>query len=359
MSTQPLAENKITLTSPQQIAASIPFEFGFLPTASVVGVFYDDVGTVIVTARIDSPPELPDEELAGRFMACVERALSHDAWGVALVGYPQLDTPVRRTTQQLAAVAEVANRAGLIAKDPGYVMAGHWYSYLDESPSIDEENSQGGALLAACQWVCAGASYLPDRADVAALIAGEPTDLTREVARELERKLRTGNSPIRTAKARRLIENSIFDFVTEQPRRVRQRRTPLVDEIGAEWLADVAIAMRDRRVREPFLWRMVKHGQLANGSVEFRDAVGAMCTLTRNCPHEAVAPLASATAAVAWQCGDGATARIAAEHAQACERANVLSELVLKAVTSGVSPQRWIELMASMSVRELRATRRT
>lgn len=347
--------DSISLSSPAQVAASIPYMLGFWPSESVVGMFFDESNHMVLTARADFPSVAGPVDISAAFSDCCLRAVAQGATQVQVVAFPEPKMPLPRRVETLVALEEIAATASLDVLDVGSVLDGHWVSSVGEQSECAALEDESEELIAACQWISRGVTYASDREALADVIVGEPTDL----AIRAEQFMREGGAYfakefLRTRGQRREIEDLIFDFVTlSHPQWVKAPKvsdSPLNPELVVLW----AQAVNDRRVREPLLWRIAV-GENGHGE-NAREAAAALCTITRNTPPEIAAAVASCTAAVAWQSGNGALARIAAAHGVACEPRNVLSGLVLDAVSNGVHPGVWVEMLRSMPLAELRAT---
>lgn len=187
--------------------------------------------------------------------------------------------------------------------------------------------------------------FVPSREDVARRVSPEDTELARAAA-----SLFRGGRPvsvIRSSKRRRRTEDTLYRFATTR------HRSGSAEIMTAPLLVHSAKALHDRRIREPLLWRLARWLEPAD-EARRRHAVDGLCLMTRSCPPPLIAPVASCTAAVAWQVGDGALARLAAERGLAESPDNVLCRLVLDAVSAGIPPKVWVEMLANFSVASLR-----
>lgn len=115
-----------------------------------------------------------------------------------------------------------------------------------------------------------------------------------------------------------------------------------------------AAALAEARIREPVMFRLLTgpHDEAQ------RRAVAAarqwLCAATVRCPDVAVPPVAATLAAVSWQQGDGAFARIAAERALRADPTNSLGQLIAAASVSGLPPATWLNVLRAFSLEGLR-----
>ena len=358
MSIQPFEPADLILRGPTQVAASVPYLLGFQPSDSVVVVFATVRGRHILTARVDVPHD-PEGTVAmyESALAICERAHEQRAAYVSFVIYPPDDGAGVRLPVVVEALRQAVERTHLSLDSIATVQHGTWRDELDrDAPALllDEVG-----LDAAAQWVAHGVTYEASREDLAARICGPETDTSRAVREVIERNGdKWRRELVKTAASRRQMEDQIVAYVTvvniNSCSEARDHVSPVP---SAEEIAAWVIALADNRVREPLLWR------LADGFLEgeasairlHQDALARLCALVRNTPAELAAPIASCAAAYAWQLGDGASAGIAADHGLNANPRNVLCGLVMSAVAAGVHPRVWLDMLRSMTLKQLRS----
>jgi hypothetical protein len=120
---------------------------------------------------------------------------------------------------------------------------------------------------------------------------------------------------------------------------------------GAGW----AVSLADSRVREPLLYRILVDLSPGRRQQLLAGARAWLCGLTRIVSGSDCGPVAATLAAVAWQQGDGAFARIAALRALEAQPDNTLGELILAACSSGMPPREWIRVLETFGLHELRS----
>ena len=328
-----------------------------MPSNSVVGVFQDHSGAVVLTVRLDLPPAAGDNDFLGQIEFACRRALAAQATAFVAVLFADSTVRSRWAVEILAEVVSVAQGGGLLLQGAGYQQAGRWYSVETRGRVVSQARGGDDVAQVQCQWIDRGVSYLPDRESIERNVVGTANELSQAVARVYEIRTAPHDWPTRSIRQRREVEDALFNFVLDDyPSSIRVRHCQFGSD--PQWIATVGHAVKDRRVREPFLWRIAEvHGSL-DPRTSGRDVVAALCFLVRHIPGQHRAAIASCAAAVAWQMGDGAVSAIAAKHAQECDSSNVLSGLVLGALERGVPPTAWLQTLQAVSLHDLRATRR-
>lgn len=355
--TPPIRPLPIILTTPEEVAASIPYELGFMPNSSVVVVFQDRNGAVVLTVRLDVPRGIGDEDFAGQVQLACRRAEHVQAVGCVVVLFVDSDVRSRLAVDMVREVSSVAKGCGLLVQGGGYQQAGRWFAVERGASAVVQPNRDGAVAQVQCQWIDRGVGYAPDRASLEQNVVGTANELSQAVARVFEVRPGPRDWPTRSIRQRRQVEESLLNFVLrEYPASIRPQ--PRSIDPDPNWVATVGHAVRDPRVREPVLWRIADSHDSLDPLTSGRDLVAALCFLVRHTPREHRAAIASCAAVVAWQLGDGAMAAIAARHARVCDSTNVLSGLVLAALERGVPPTAWLHTIQSMELADLRSTRR-
>lgn len=351
MTTESIQPNVLVARRPLDIVASVPYLLGYQPHDALVAVFFTSELRHAVTACVqlgpdsltDSHPDTPAGQLLYAGVARVfHAAADRDACNVQLVLYSE--RPLAELESLLDWVRELASEVEMHELASGWVRGTQWFNAQAIDPLGESISS---ASAAAATWVLHGTNYLPDRESLRGLFAGEPTELSREVE-----QLRCGPNTNRWKKelefyrTRRQVENELYDYLTAQ---TVSALKPL--RFG-RWL----MALKDRRVREPLLARMVRYLRtVGRNENEARRAMDRVAFLVRNAPADLAPAVSSVAAAYAWLIGDGALAAVAAERGLAEDSDHILCSLVWQAVAAGMHPAEWSQMLTSLTLRQLRS----
>ncbi|MFD6714423.1 hypothetical protein AMK25_26430 [Micromonospora sp. TSRI0369] len=158
---------RLSVRSPADMVAAVPYLLGFHPADSVVVVAVRG-RRVVFAARGDLPAPGANPGPAARHLAQV--VARQDADAATVVGYG----PATRVTGAVDAIGDALTAAGLVVLDALRVTDGRWWSYLCAEPSCcppegtpyDPAASQVSAAA-----VFAGQVALPDRAALAAQVS--------------------------------------------------------------------------------------------------------------------------------------------------------------------------------------------
>ncbi|WBC11157.1 DUF4192 domain-containing protein [Micromonospora sp. WMMA1947] len=158
---------RLSVRSPADMVAAVPYLLGFHPADSVVVVAVRG-RRVVFAARGDLPAPGADPGPAARHLAQV--VARQDADAATVVGYG----PAARVTGIVDAIGDALTATGLVVLDALRVTEGRWFSYLCAEPSCcppegtpyDPAASQVSAAA-----VFAGQVALPDRAALVAQVS--------------------------------------------------------------------------------------------------------------------------------------------------------------------------------------------
>ncbi|MEU8334015.1 DUF4192 domain-containing protein [Micromonospora tulbaghiae] len=158
---------RLSVRSPADMVAAVPYLLGFHPDDSVVVVAVRG-RRVVFAARGDLPAPGADPGPAARHLAHV--VARQDADAATVVGYG----PAARVTGVVDAIGDALTATGVVVLDALRVTEGRWFSYLCAEPSCcppegtpyDPAASQVSAAA-----VFAGQVALPDRAALAAQVS--------------------------------------------------------------------------------------------------------------------------------------------------------------------------------------------
>lgn len=325
--TTDISEPRLTLTSPADILAAVPYLVGFHPHDSLIVIGIDDA-EVKVTARWDLPvppgalsplPQLMARERVTRLVA---------------VGYG----PGERVTpaiDQLRALTPTTLCEALRADQ------GRYWSYLCDLPHCcPPEGTPYDPVSSpiATEAIVSGLVALPDRATVEATVAplSGPVRLavrkaTADAVAELRAKLSASSDADAFAR----------DFVSRGLIRVRaaiataQAGGRIDDRQAARLGLDLAVI----RVRDE-AWTLLDDATQPAHLHLWKD-------LTRRLEPRFVPPAASLLAMAAWRSGTGALASIALDRALSLDPAYSMAGLLRHAMQHLLAPQSLTERMPS------------
>ena len=160
-------QTRLRISGPSDLLAVVPYLIGFHPRESLV-VLLVRSGQVVVTARMDLPPREVGDLLARQW---IELADQHEAPGMVLLAY----SCNRARAEELLGI--------LVDRVPGerlaevlYVAQDRYFSLLCDGPCCPVEGTlfDHSTHPLAAEAVYAGLAIQPDRASLAALVAGPP-----------------------------------------------------------------------------------------------------------------------------------------------------------------------------------------
>ncbi|MET7468943.1 DUF4192 domain-containing protein [Micromonospora sp. NPDC005686] len=158
---------RLSVRSPADMVAAVPYLLGFHPADSIVVVAVRG-RRVFFAARGDLPAPGADPGPAARHLAQV--VARQDADAATVVGYG----PASRVTGIVDAIGEALTATGLVVLDALRVTEGRWFSYLCAEPSCcppDGTPYDPAASRVSAAAVFAGQVALPDRAALAAQVS--------------------------------------------------------------------------------------------------------------------------------------------------------------------------------------------
>lgn len=317
--------DNVTLRSPADILAAVPYMLGFQPENSLVLVAFHGK-RVIFQARVDLPPAdgidgtatyLAEVTVRNRPRGkAAERA---GPGGVVLVGYGSEAEIIPLAD----AVLGELRRRGIPTVDILRVDNGRYWSLRCQDPSCrppDGVPFDPGTTEYAAAATFAGRVVHPDRAALAATI--EPVTgpgIEPEIARALERIGRLSGGQRGLKAAARAAVRQAFE---------RYMNGGRLDDDEVAWLA---VLLADVLVRDE-TWARIVSGPTVSGHEEiWRDVI-------RRVPLRYVPAPATLLALVAWRTGDGVLADLAAERALAADPSYRLAGLLLHALRNGLPP---------------------
>ncbi|WP_435206744.1 DUF4192 domain-containing protein [Micromonospora sp. bgisy143] len=315
---------KLTVRSPADLIAAVPYLLGFHPADSVVAVALRG-RQIIFAARADLPD--PSTDLVDRARHLAGVIHRQGAQAATVVGYG----PPERVTPSVDAVRAALTAAGLEVLDALRVTDGRWWSYLCTEadccpPEGRRYDPQANAVTASA--VFAGQVALPDRAALVAQVS-PVTGLAREALRaataRAERRLveLIEQAPASDLLGGRAVRSAGVAAVRDAQR--RQRRGERLDDDEVAWLSlllghlpvrDHAWERTDGRDRDIDLWTDV----LRRAEPELTAAPGALLAFA------------------AWRAGQGALAAVALERTLSLHPDYSLALLLDDLLRRGVPP---------------------
>jgi hypothetical protein len=346
----------IVVTTASGLVSSVPYLVGFAPTESLVLVFLTGPPRVVaVTLRIDLIPPEHDARLSeslDQLGSALDRARDFDV-DLDLVHLLVFSEQAARlpAAAMVSGVEELCRARGVEVFQTLAVHDGRMWRYgcpeVGCHPCAGHSVRDSEAVRAEFDLVTAGVGYAPDRAALERAVRPDPDRRITEasLAAALQECAAANSSVTAGRRWRRGCEDALLAAMNGpyDPAQVLAR--------GAVW----GVALRDSRVREPLLYRLLVVGPAARRSEQLSAARDWLSGLVRMLPDSACGPVAATLAALAWQQGDGAYARIAAERALECEPSNRLATLIEAACGSGMPPRHWLQVLTSFSLAELRA----
>jgi hypothetical protein len=362
----------IRISGASGLVTSVPYLLGFEPRDSIVVVFTSrESGRVVLCLRVDSQPPDPgpvapraEPELPLEIGAAVRRALAAGARlelaHVVVFDDTARDRPLQQTSVKLRA------ELGVQGVELGEWLAAtgdRWWHYVcpapDCCPEAGHECDDSAGTRAAFDLVTAGVGFAASREALADRLMPEgatllPADVMARALAEsvLHAVSRSGGVTWRRAREDELV--AMASPPGGGALSIDTVAVGLVEDLrAARW----AVALQDPRVREPLMHRLLFGGSPARRVARLQSARGVLTELVRRTPAPEVAAVAATLAAVAWQQGDGAFARLAAERALAADTGNVLAGLIRHAAGSGLPPSQWQDVLACYTPAMLRGTR--
>ena len=312
------AETILTVGTPAELIATLPFVIGFHPADSIVIVGVHGK-TIVFAARHDLPaPGTPAAEVRRDAAVAATMVAGQGVTGTAILGYGVPE----RVTPTVLRVAEALERAGLQVLDQLRVTDGRYWSYhcLDPDCCPDEgwECLPPHSSIAAAA-TFSGAVALPDREALAAQLATVPSPAPSGAALKRLESL-TGHG---------------VDFGGEV------RRAGRVAVRGAERRYQAGKTLTDQEVA--WLGALLAYLPIRDyawGRTGEEDWWVALWTdvLRRVEPAYAPAP-ACLLAFAAWRNGSGPLARVALERAVAVDPGYSMAGLIDEMLNLALHPQ--------------------
>ncbi|MFN8126331.1 MAG: DUF4192 family protein [Candidatus Nanopelagicales bacterium] len=302
---------------PAEILSAIPLFLGYPPTDSLVCLFFDPEGRMVLSSRLDWQACRADPETVVRTLS--ERASSGGARSVFIV---EVDTPAPDPAT-LVALALQFLMAGIGVEWAGRSAAGSWQG-LDCDPRCPPHPVDPHSAMVV-ELVTRGWSAVPDRdCLIGEVAAADPiADLGPALA----------PGPDLEAWRDAAIDELTVLLQTDRP-------------LTADDIDLVARVCRDIRARDVVLWRL--ECTPAGRAVTRARRWQVFATTLRRAPADAVAPVAAVAALMAWQAGEGTRATACLDRARAADPGHSLSGLIRSCLDQAVSPSVWLASLSSL-----------
>ena len=316
------------LAGPGELAAALPVLLGFVPQESLVLVCLQGRRVGLI-ARYDLPPPEHDGVLAADVEARVRAAGAERA---CLLVCTDATGPAPREP-----LVTLLRGLPLDLLDVVLVRAGRWRSYLCRD-------------LACCP---PHGAPLPEQAPALTLVRAEAAGQGRAVLPSraaLVDALRPPELPPGRLAELAAVQQALTDEVVSlRPAACRARLLAAFEDALRTGRGDVelALALADVLVRDEVLTWVLRREQ---------PLYGLLLQLVRDTPAPYDAPVCACLAWVAYQRGDGATARVALERALTTDPQHGLALLLREALDAQVAP-RQLRAVAARTARVLRRRR--
>jgi Domain of unknown function (DUF4192) len=317
----------LSVRSPADLVAAVPYLLGFHPSDSVVAVAVSG-RRIIFAARGDLPPVGAPAEahdvLAAQVAAVVGR---QEAANVMVVGYG----PAVRVTPAVDALLATLRRTGPPVLEALRMTDGRYWSYLCEA--TDCCPPEGTLVDPGSSPIAAAASYagrvaLPDRAalvDQVAAAEGPGRDSVRRATEEAGQRLGRllDEAPPGDLLGQRCLRSAGEAAVREAIDRYRCGGRLTDDEVGWLTLLLVHLPVRD------YAWEHITDEEWH---------VALWLDIVRRAEPDFVVAPAALLAFAAWRQGEGALASVAVERALGCAPDYSMARLMDEVLRQGLAP---------------------
>lgn len=305
----------VTLRTPAELLAAVPYFFGFQPTDCLVVLAFHGK-RIVFQARAELPPPEELDEAAENVAGVTARS---GPTGVVFIGYGT----VPAILPMVDAMGTRLARRGIPVMSVLRVDEGRYWELLSADPArnpaegvpFDPAATEFAARATVKGWVVHS-----DREALAATIAPVTgAGIEPEIAAALDRLagLSGGQRGLKTA-ARTAVRQALE----------RCMNGGRLDDDEVAWLA---VLLSDQLIRDDTFARLVAGPAVVEHQEIWADIV-------RRVPARYVPAPATLLALVAWRAGNGTLADIAGERALAADGSYRLARLVLHAIREGLPP---------------------
>ncbi|WP_434739341.1 DUF4192 domain-containing protein [Micromonospora sp. SH-82] len=314
-------ENRLTVRTPADLAAAVPYLLGFRPADGSMVVIVLRKGRVVFAARADLPaPGAPAHhltDLGAHLIPVLQR--QQPVNDVVLIGYGDPD----HIDPAMVAISGLMTGGGLAVRELLRVTGARVFNLTCDDPSCCSPQGfpfDPTASLVAVQATAAGMVALPDRAAIRARF--EPVrGATRAAMQKATDAALARLKAMESTGGRSAVETAGAHAVREA---LQQSDRHLIDDEAA-W---IAVLLTNLTVRDLAVMATKPHDRHVTFWAE----------ITRRADEPLAPAPATLLAITAWRCGDGALASMAAEYALQADPAYQLAGLVLRALRVGMPP---------------------
>jgi len=327
----------ISVNTPEAAVAATPYLLGFPPRDSLVLLLLDEDDQLLVSMRVDLPPEPQVDWLMALLRGIVDPA---PASAVVLtyadtVGAAYAQAVGMWVMHVLLPISDVVDV--ILVAEGHYASLSMGHTELDEGCELADIAAH--PVAAAC--VAAGLTQAASREELIEMLAPVDDEVTGHV-RSLLRETRRGRQPARTREA--LEERALAILRSSQ-------------DLEPADIAAVARACRDVHVRDPLLTQLLEDSMHESG-VRVSHVRTRLVYCLIHTPGRLGGSVAATLALLSWADGDGAAALVAADRAVASDPANSLAPLIVQALQHGLPPDTWSTLTDDIPLDVLRGIRR-
>ncbi len=340
-------EQRVRLSAPSDILATIPFLVGYHPTDSIVVLGMRE-RRVTFTAR-DDLPALDDDALAERVGALVSIVLRQDCESAMIVGFGVEE----RVNPMLIALRDAYREAGVAVLEGLRAHEGRYWSYLCDNQSCcppEGTTYDSGSSAVAAAWTLNGRVALHDRDEYEAQIqpaTGAVRAAMGQATLEAQERLIELMSACDDDEQAEAVLLTAGNLAIAEALDRQLHDAPLTHEQVA-WLTVLLMSIQVRDIA----WSLIQ----GSGTVVFQHRALWQDVVHRAEPDLVPGP-ASLFAFAAWRCGDGGIARVALERALDQDPRYRMALLLHQAITHGLPPSA-LDGFPSMPVKRRRAAPR-
>ncbi|GGM30109.1 hypothetical protein GCM10011608_13420 [Micromonospora sonchi] len=313
---------RLTVRSPADLIAAVPYLLGFHPADSLVVVALSG-SRIVFAARGDLPGDADPREAAGHIAAVTARQGADSA---TVIGYG----PAAQVTPALDALRDALTDAGLTVLDALRVTDGRWWSYLCTEPGCCPPEGSAydpRASVVPAAAVFAGQVALPDRDALAAQVAPVGEATMRPAVERAEQRL---TDLLAGAPANDLLGGRALRAAGVAAHRAARRRHRSGERLTDDEVAWLCLLLTHLPVRD-HAW------ERTDGRAE---DVAFWTEILRRAEPELIAAPGALLAFAAWRDGQGALAAVALERVLAEHPEYSLALLMDDLLRRGVPPSR-------------------
>jgi hypothetical protein len=347
----------VQIHSPSGLWGCLPYIVGFQPAESLILVFMGPrPRRVVLTLRLDLDiDEDPTANAAIREMliTTLQRAKAHgvDIELVHIIASSECAAELPAAgvvlTTMLTADSCGLETGEMFASDGEYLW---YYDEWSEDGGVGERHQLDMDEVDAARFalVTHGYGFAASRGELEVALEPHPDGTFSSAAwqKALARKHEGLRGSVRSQRLWRRVEEDHLVSALGRPRVDSDEALA----VAPRWAA----ALTDAQIREPVMFRLLTEPPSEAQRRATALAREWLSAVTVRCPEAAVPPVAATLAAVSWQQGDGAFARIAAERALRADPNNSLGRLIAAASVSGLPPATWLNVLRAFGLEGLR-----